>query len=73
MTKRHVWLCGTYIRDYAKGRAWELNGIFTSKKKALARCKTPKDFVAKIATDVPFPERTHEMPICEYPLAPKGE
>jgi hypothetical protein len=69
MKKRYVWICGTFVRDYARGRAWELNGIFKNKKRAVARCRTAKDFVAKIVFDVGLPVETADMEVCEYPFA----
>lgn len=77
-----VYICGTHNGNYAADSqdevsglkthvAWELNGIFTAKEPAVARCQTMYDFVASFPLDTPFPTEKLEMEDCEYPLAPK--
>jgi hypothetical protein len=64
-----VWIAGRVIEwtdgDHA---AWELHGVFDSKDKAVAACRTKQDFIGAVELNTVAPEASVDLPESEYPL-----
>ncbi len=74
-----VWVVGKYKGECPEvdGRAWEMQGVFSSEERALSFIKTlaePEYYcIGPLTLDVPLPEENCDWPGCYYPFAPKGE
>jgi len=64
-----LFLVGKFIAETSEGIAWEFQGVFSSREKAIAACRTPMYCIMPIELDADIPDAPHEFPICEYPLA----
>jgi len=56
-----VWIVGQL------GMPWEFQGVFSTKEKAEAACKTPFHFIGPAEMDVELPEQKSFWPDAEYP------
>ena len=70
MKEADVWLVGEYkCQHRRRGTSWELVGVFSSKEKATAACRTSDYFVVPIIIDEDWgAEDGTDFP-AEYPLA----
>lgn len=48
--------------------AWEVQGVFSSEKKAVAACRTQFYFVMPLTLDAEVPDETTDMADAYYPL-----
>lgn len=67
-----MWLCGRYISGSPfenKASRWEILGVFTSKERAVDRCKIlHRDFIWEFTVDTDFPDGTSSMEDSIFPL-----
>ncbi len=65
-----VWVCGQYRDGTKAGVIWELQGVFSTKEKAIAVCRYENYFVMPVKIDHIYPHETMSEPIegSFYPL-----
>jgi hypothetical protein len=65
-----IWLCGQYKSGEVPNVIWEIQGVFSSKGKALSACRNRNYFIAPLEIDKEFPDETTEpLSGVEYPLS----
>jgi len=62
-----LWLVGKFIAETPDGNVWDFQGIFTTKKKAIAACKEQSYFVAPVEPNEELRDETMAFPKAEYP------
>ena len=63
-----LWLCGLYRSGgFPPNIAWEFIGIFDSKEKAIACCRSDQYFVASANLNEDIGDDSGYFPDCEYP------
>jgi hypothetical protein len=65
---KELWLCGQYRSGDVPNVVWDLQGIFSTKERAISACKNRHYFIAPIKVDEEAPDETETMPGVEYPL-----
>lgn len=63
-----LWVCGRTTASTDQGEVWEMQGVFDDRAKAVAACKSARDFIAPITLNEVQPEETTEWPGAEFPL-----
>lgn len=64
-----VWIVGRYIMDVHGGIAWEFQGAFADKDKAVAACRDRNYFIGPATVDEERPHETEQWDGAYYPLA----
>ena len=63
-----LWLCGQYQGSLKTGAtAWDFQGIFSTKDKAISACKGWGYFIAPVFLDMELPGESVIFPNLEYP------
>jgi hypothetical protein len=65
-TKELLWIVGR-LHSGDEG-SWEVLGIYSSREKAIARCRTAFDFIATVVLDSDAPEERVAFPHYEFPI-----
>lgn len=68
LNSEKIWVVGQYLGRYI----WELQGVFTEKKKALDACLNQNYFIIEVPLNHPLPDETIEYEP-EYPKIDKGK
>lgn len=68
---KKLWLCGQYRSGDFPNINWDFQGIFSSKKKAIAACRNENYFIASIELDKELPDESVAMPSEYYPFKSK--
>ncbi len=63
-----LWLCGQHQSENGDEVAWLFQGIFNSREKALAACRTRKYFIAPVELNVSLGHEVEQFKGGEYPL-----
>ncbi len=65
-----LWLVGQLKAEMPEGKAWEFQGIFDDKQKAIDACVTDYFFVGPVTLNeaLPVESMTEGWPGCYYPL-----
>ena len=63
-----LWVVGK-VTDYA-AKAWEMQGVFSDRNKAISECKDGRYFVGPILLDKPLPHETCDWVGAFYPIQP---
>ena len=65
-----LWLVGQYRKpDPVANVAWEFQGVFTTKEKAIAACRAKHYWIAPVELDQEWPDETMaDFPGMYYPL-----
>jgi hypothetical protein len=58
-----LWLVGRHVR----GNHWDVQGIFSTREKAVSACKSARYFIFPLALDQELPEGSSEPFALEYP------
>lgn len=61
-TNGNLWLCGQI-----RGRGWEFQGVFTSRRKAEDACKSVNYFICPIVLNKECPDEAVDFEGVEYP------
>ena len=64
-----VWICGQYKSGEFLNTVWDLQGIFSTREKAVAACRNENYFIAPVTVDEVVPDETTSFPGVEYPLS----
>ncbi|MEW6770107.1 MAG: hypothetical protein AB1330_01760 [Bacillota bacterium] len=67
MGLKKIWLVGQYKSGKFPNVVWELQGVFTLKKRALAACVNENCFIVPLELNKAFPEKTVESEDAYYP------
>lgn len=70
MKNKTLWVCGKILNPATS--MWEIVGVFTSEKLAVAACTTPWHFVGPQKLNVRNPDETIDWPGCYYPIRRVG-
>lgn len=63
-----LWLVGQYRESAQAGVVWDFQGVFSSKEKAVAACRTSSYFVVSVEVDEEAPEEIKPWRV-HYPRA----
>ena len=63
-----LWICGQHQSENGDEVAWLFQGIFDSKEKAIAACRTDKYFIAPVTLNESLGHEPIAFPDGEYPL-----
>ncbi len=66
-----LWLCGRYKSGDKGNIAWDFQGIFDSKDKAINACRDYTYFICTVVVNESLPDKTSDMPNFEYPFPEK--
>jgi hypothetical protein len=73
MAHNILWIVGQYRFGNTGAIIWDLQGVFSSKEKAIAACKSSTWFVARLQLDEELPEESVTMPDVIWPLLKEAE
>ena len=64
-----LWLVGQFREVGRAGNVWDYQGVFSSRAKAVAACRTADYFIAPVMLDQEIPDEAQEWPGVEHPVA----
>ncbi len=65
-----VWVVGTHKGESELGKAWEFQGVFSTRERAEAVCEGhPNWFIGPVRIDEELPVETVKWPRCYYPCS----
>ena len=67
-----LWICGKYLSGPKSEVAWDFQGIFDDKEKAIAACRDEKYFIAPAVLNKNLPDDQIDWPGAYYPLIQNG-
>jgi len=62
-----LWVVGQYRAETDAGNVWDIQGVFSTREKALAACRGPNYFIGPIKLNEELPDETVEWPGREWP------
>ena len=69
MSDIQAWVCGQRRGKDRKGNAaWDFQGVFSTRDRAVNACRGPNWFVAPVYIDEVVPSEKIDWPGLEYPL-----
>lgn len=63
-----VWVVGQYRSGESGGTVWEIQGVFSTRDKALAACRNENYFIGPLELDAELPDEGFTWPGVEYPV-----
>ncbi len=66
-----LWIVGQYKSGIGKEIRWEMQGVFSTKEKAIKACRNYKYFIGSEILDQEIPDETTTFKDFEYPLEAK--
>lgn len=67
-----VWCCGKVLKcgEDAGGMGWMMQGVFSTRERAILECKNELYFVAPLTVDESLPHEVAPWPGLSFPLQP---
>lgn len=64
-----VWVTGKVVNSESTPMAWAIQGVFDTKEKAIAACRSEWYFIGPLRINEALPDENKEWPGCTYPMA----
>lgn len=63
-----LWICGKHTSGEFPENVWEFQGVYSTRDKAVAACRTAKYFIGTALLDETLPDQMYQWPDGEFPL-----
>ena len=64
----HIWIVGKVVGVAPQGPVWELQGLYWTRKLAIAACKDGRYFIGLVEIGTQAPDEPTKLPCFEVPM-----